>query len=487
MNDARLRARISLTKCWQTDDGVLVFQCSLRNNDADERKKGFLIINPSDRSDVISFNTEKPSYSLSTKGLASLVRKHCPTAQLMAVALNPDGSLHNFIRVKLRTPETGKEIFIVASTKPKHEIDFVIDGYSLARLRPRSSFTVRKKALDVYLTPKDFDNSGFQTWVYRLGASSQASSQSSSDKSTPGLSAARKSARDKISRRIKTLRKTLEQDLKKIPSKNDIENAKRQSHLLKSYLWLVKPGMFSLNLDAARTGDFDTTIDLLPELSPGENLERLFKRAKRLERASTLQGERAAKLKLQIHTFEQALAQIRDDEKNLSDNAVTDILVSLGLKQAPKIPLSRNTASAKKTWLGRRFLSRSGALMTLGRDSVESDKLVKAAKSNDWWIHIAGGGHGGHVIVSNIPPKNPLPDATLRESAILALHFSDRSASCEGEVYCTKRQFIRKPKGLAPGLWLVDKANTVLVRYEPEELAELFSQEIRDGISRHQE
>jgi hypothetical protein len=55
----------------------------------------------------------------------------------------------------------------------------------------------------------------------------------------------------------------------------------------------------------------------------------------------------------------------------------------------------------------------------------------------------------------------------------------------EGEVYCTRRQYIRKQKGLAAGLWLVDKSETVLIRYSSSELADIFSKEIRAGIQRH--
>jgi predicted ribosome quality control (RQC) complex YloA/Tae2 family protein len=110
---------------------------------------------------------------------------------------------------------------------------------------------------------------------------------------------------------------------------------------------------------------------------------------------------------------------------------------------------------------------------------------VKAAKSSDWWVHIAGGGRGSHVLVTGVSSKSPLNPSLMRWAGILALHFSDRSKAREGDVYCTRRQFIRKTKGLPAGLWLVDKSETVLIRYDQEELADIFSKEIRDGIQRH--
>jgi predicted ribosome quality control (RQC) complex YloA/Tae2 family protein len=226
-------------------------------------------------------------------------------------------------------------------------------------------------------------------------------------------------------------------------------------------------------------------IELNPDKSPGENLERLYVQIKKLERALSLQGERTRKLKDQIEQFEAALSQLKNPTNLMPQSEINPLLATLGLEKAKSANKPSKLPKTSKSGLGRKFLLGEQVLLTLGRDAKESDQIVKSARSSDWWVHIAGGGRGSHVIISGLPSKVPLPAHIAKAAGILALHFSERSNACEGEVYCTRRQFIRKQKGLAPGLWLVDKSETVLIRYTPSDVAEIFAKELRDGIQRH--
>ena len=111
-----------------------------------------------------------------------------------------------------------------------------------------------------------------------------------------------------------------------------------------------------------------------------------------------------------------------------------------------------------------------GSKMFTDRSPVASDELCKQAKSNDYWLHVIGT-TGSHVIIPARRVGSEAPPALIRAAAILALHHSKLRADQRGEVYVTRRQHIRKRKGMPPGLWQVDQADTLFVAYTDDELA----------------
>src|SRR5690606_22046959 len=106
----------------------------------------------------------------------------------------------------------------------------------------------------------------------------------------------------------------------------------------------------------------------------------------------------------------------------------------------------------------------------VGKGARENDELTKAARAQDYWLH-AVGVTGSHVIVPAVKEiKDTLPEATKKEAAILALQHSKLKGDLAGEVYFTRRSHIRKKKGLPDGLWLIDRSETLFIRYTADEL-----------------
>jgi len=485
MNDRpRQNLGISLGKCWQTESGGIVFQATVTAHSSSPKEKGFLLLSPPNTANPVSFVREKPQEQMHANGAAAIIRKYCPSSRVEGIGLNPAGHLPNFLRLRLKSNTPNAEVYIVLSGKPDEQIDFIVDGTSLARMQAKKTFTVRKTASQSCLNAVDLSDNEFHLWLSSL---SEASANATMIENTNDaiLSAERRQARDKITRRLKTLRKTLAQDLSKLPAAEAVQSAKEDARLLSNYLWLVKPGTHELKLDSTQTGTSPKVLEIDPDKSPGENLEKLFIQIKKLEKAFTLQGERTQKLKDQIHHYELALDRVKNPDLPLPPSETTQLMVDLGLTQAKVTAKVSKPLKTAKPGLGRKFLLSDQVLLTLGRDAKESDQIVKSAKSSDWWIHIAGGARGSHVVVSGLPTRAQIPPNVLRAAGMLALHFSDRTNAMEGEVYCTRRQFIRKRKGLAAGLWLVDKSETVLIRYSASELTDIFSKELRAGIQRH--
>jgi predicted ribosome quality control (RQC) complex YloA/Tae2 family protein len=476
---------ISLSKCWQTDHGTLVFQASIFQPTTGEKTKGYLTLDAAAKTNNLLFSTAKPTAELKSTGAAAIIRKYCSSCRLINVALSAHDREKSFLRLRLMSNSPSHDTFLVVSAKPTAEIDFILNGVSLCRLQPKGTFTVKKTASSDVLEADDFDEPTIALWLKSLLSLDEQANLANQPQSGEVLSAFRRQSRDKIARRLKTLRKTLDQDLSKLPSTATIKAAKKDAELLSSNLWRLKKNSEELIIEDTESGESQKILKLNPSKTPGENLELFYTRIKKLERASKLQSDRVAGIKRDIQSFEEALTRLRDSSLPMTDDEITSLLSSL-LMIKPKLTVTPTRAvKTSKNTLGRRFSAPEGAILILGRDAKESDQIVKAAKSSDWWVHIAGGGRGSHVLVTGLSSKSSLDPNIMRSAGILALHFSDRSKAREGDVYCTRRQFIRKTKGLPPGLWLVDKSETFLIRYEQEELADIFSKEIRDGIQRH--
>ena len=107
--------------------------------------------------------------------------------------------------------------------------------------------------------------------------------------------------------------------------------------------------------------------------------------------------------------------------------------------------------------------------LLVGKSAADSDELCRQAKGNDLWLHVVGS-TGSHIIITARDLKAPPPPGLIRSAAILAVHFSKLRADQSAEVYLTKRQNIKKRKGMAPGLWQVNQAETLFCRYEVDEL-----------------
>jgi predicted ribosome quality control (RQC) complex YloA/Tae2 family protein len=80
------------------------------------------------------------------------------------------------------------------------------------------------------------------------------------------------------------------------------------------------------------------------------------------------------------------------------------------------------------------------------------------------WLH-ARGAAGAHVILRWQRDAAP-PKRDLEEAAVLAAWHSKARGSTVVPVDWTRRKYVRKPRGAAPGAVVVQRSETVFVRPE---------------------
>ena len=127
----------------------------------------------------------------------------------------------------------------------------------------------------------------------------------------------------------------------------------------------------------------------------------------------------------------------------------------------------------------RRFTSSDGLAIYVGRNARENDELTFGfAKSDDLWLH-ARGTPGSHVVVRLDKGSDPPPE-TIRDAATLALLYSDLKKSGKGDVIYTRRKWVKKAKGQAPGAVIVTQEKSVHISLEKKRLDMLKARSVRE-------
>jgi len=102
---------------------------------------------------------------------------------------------------------------------------------------------------------------------------------------------------------------------------------------------------------------------------------------------------------------------------------------------------------------GHRSVEVEGFEVLVGKGARENDRLTfRVAEPGDFWLHVAGGMPGSHVVVRNPDGLAELPRTVLRRAAELAAwHSKARDAGGKVEVHLCRAGEVRKPRGWPAG------------------------------------
>ncbi|MEM7415980.1 MAG: NFACT RNA binding domain-containing protein [Gemmatimonadota bacterium] len=224
-------------------------------------------------------------------------------------------------------------------------------------------------------------------------------------------------------------------------------------------LILARYGEIPAGSESVTLVDFEgrpVEVRLDPTQQPHENANRYYARASRSERAA----ERLPDL---IRRAEEERARLTelDRRARAGDVEADEVRKALparaekGRKQpdGPSLPY-------------RAFRSSGGLEIRVGRGAKHNDELTfRHSAPNDVWLH-ARHTAGAHVILRWPHSDNP-PARDLEQAAALAAVHSKARTSGSAPVDWTRRKYVRKPRGSAPGSVLADRVQTVFV--EPDE------------------
>jgi predicted ribosome quality control (RQC) complex YloA/Tae2 family protein len=246
-------------------------------------------------------------------------------------------------------------------------------------------------------------------------------------------------------RRLERLEANLLRDEAGLP---DAEGLRREGEAL-----LASPDGAPAGSSVARVPDpyepgRSLSVELDPRLSLTANADRLFTRARRLDRARGHVAQRLA-------TTRRALESARDREAR-----------ALFATDMAEIEF-RTAESGERAGSGtRHYLTVHGLSVLVGRGGKENHRLTfEVARPEDLWLH-ARDVPGAHVIVRDNEGRAGPDD--IREAAEAAAFFSDARNDARVDVHVTRRKHVRPARG-GPGRVHVFHSDTIrVVPRDPE-------------------
>lgn len=242
-------------------------------------------------------------------------------------------------------------------------------------------------------------------------------------------------AREKVVERIRKTISAVERDIGELP---DPAAVRKDGETLLAHYAELRQGMKSFKGIALEAG-----------LPPQENVDRVFERARKAERARPALQERLDELRALLRRAEAGEA----------------------VPEPPAVSRKGRPSEPRRPY--KVFRSADGRRILVGKGGKDNDETtLRVAGPNDLFLHTRGC-PGAHVIVP-LDRGEEVPEQTLLDAATLALHYSKQRTAAAAEITYTPRRNVSKPKGAKPGLVQVQRERVLRLRREPERLARLL-------------
>lgn len=249
-------------------------------------------------------------------------------------------------------------------------------------------------------------------------------------------------------RRLRGLEEHLDRDLARLPSADAL---RREAETLLASAASVVPASGQVEVPDPYAPGTCLRIRVDPRLSAPANADRMFEKARRLERArAQVEARRAdAADRRQAAAAREERALAARDLDGLDAGSVP-----------PAAPPKERAAGGG----ARHYLTARGLSVLVGRGARENHRLTfGVAGPEDLWLH-ARDVPGAHVILRD--PEGRAAADDVREAAELAAFFSDARAQAQADVHVTRRKHVRAARG---GRGRVRIAHSDTVRVAPRD------------------
>lgn len=250
------------------------------------------------------------------------------------------------------------------------------------------------------------------------------------------------------------------------------EADRRAADLLKANLHAVQRGQREVTLlEWTAEGAREVRLTLDPALSPRQNMERYYRRFRRIADSAARVEARTAEVRARLEALGKLLSAL---ERAGLDGLPGVEREARRLGAAPRREAApRRRGEPAPPW--RTFSSSGGATVLVGRSAAGNDALLRAAGGNDAWLH-ARGRSGAHVVLRLGKGQAPAQEDLL-DAAHLAAHFSEARGEPSAEVLWTRARYVRKRRGAAPGAVTYSQERTLPLRLEAARLERLLASE----------
>jgi predicted ribosome quality control (RQC) complex YloA/Tae2 family protein len=240
------------------------------------------------------------------------------------------------------------------------------------------------------------------------------------------------------------------------------EEFKRYGELLMLNKEKIKKGESSVKLtDLFDPEHPELEIALDPKHTATRNAQIYFKKYKKAKDALSVIEKRRSETEEGVTGLEKIGQQLEAPEQDVDLEAIRRGLSKLGFLKEPK---TQPTRGRQKEISGRRLLTKSGCEILVGRNNKENDYITfKLARPGDLWFH-AQDVPGSHVLLRRKDKRTEPSSSEIREAAQVAAYYSKARGEKKAAVVYTQAKHVRKPKKGKPGLALVEREKSIVVR-----------------------
>lgn len=237
----------------------------------------------------------------------------------------------------------------------------------------------------------------------------------------------------------------------------------RFGSLLMANLSDLSKGMRSLEVEDIFEPDRPRVcIPLEASLSPAQNAERYFTKARKARMAAQDAHRRRSSLQEELH---QAVA-IRSSFEAAESREELKACGAHHRNQLKKFGISTAASPSKEKdeRVPFRVFSVAGNFAVWAGKSSENNDLLtmKHARPNDLWFHARGSG-GSHVVLRSGTGKGEISRRAVEEAAAIAAYYSKMRNAKRVPVAMTQRKYVRKPKGAPAGTVTLERETVLFV------------------------
>jgi predicted ribosome quality control (RQC) complex YloA/Tae2 family protein len=268
----------------------------------------------------------------------------------------------------------------------------------------------------------------------------------------------KKAIETKLNELVEKRRRTIEKVVEEIENNQRAQQYEIFGSILMANLNLIEKGLEEVELVNVFSDKGEKIkIKLDPSLSPVENAQMYFEKAKKIRASLKIAQERLERLKFEIKQLENLLDELASCEN-------FDALKKFkekNLEELKKFGIVKDKIVEKIGGKFRRFIVDGGFEVWVGKDAKSNELLTfKFSDKEDLWFH-ARGTSGAHVVLKT-GRRQPSKKA-IEQAGSIAAYFSQAKTSRLVPVVVTKRKYVRKPKGAPEGTVTVEREEVIMV------------------------
>lgn len=281
--------------------------------------------------------------------------------------------------------------------------------------------------------------------------------------------------RERLSQRsasmIRTLKGQLERcqrklaiQMEELTSAGRMEEYRRMGEAINANLYQLKKGMTEAVLtdwNDPEGGAITVPLDI--RLTPGQNAQKYFKKYQKARSAREIAAQQRDKTLAEIDYLESMLLDV---DKCVGESELEEIRQELVRTGYMKKTTSRKQQRQLPRSKPYRYLSDDGIEILVGKNAAQNDRITLSARPEEMWMH-AKDMPGSHVIICR---EGEIPQATMKQAALLAAWYSKGQRSSMVPVDYTLRKYVKKPSGAVPGRVIYTHQKTAYMTPEENEI-----------------